>query len=89
VEAGSEPRGVAYAYVLTEEEAAKIATPRPDLGALICSFCGKSREEIPHLFSGRGVRNPSTGTVIEVYICDECVLLCANALADETPGTRP
>jgi ClpX C4-type zinc finger len=89
VEAGGEPRGLAYAYALTEEEAAKVAKPRPDLGALVCSFCGKSREEVPHLFSGRGVKDPSTGAIIEVYICDECVLLCANALTDETPGTRP
>jgi hypothetical protein len=89
VEAGSEPRGVAYAHALTEDEAAKVAKPRPDLGALVCSFCGKSREEVPHLFSGRGVRDLSTGAIIEVYICDECVLLCANALARETPRPQP
>ena len=89
MEAGSEPRGVAYAYALTEEEAAKVAKPRPDLGALVCSFCGRSREEVPHLFSGRGVRDPSTGAIIEVYICDKCVLLCATTLADETPEIRP
>jgi ClpX C4-type zinc finger len=89
VEAGSEPRGVAYAYALTEEEAAKVATPRPDLGGLVCSFCGRSREEVPHLFSGRGVRDPSTGAIIEVYICDECVLSCADSLARETPRPQP
>jgi hypothetical protein len=64
VEAGSEPRGVALGYALTEEEAANVAKPRPDLGALVCSFCGKSREEVPHLFSGRGVKDPSTGAII-------------------------
>jgi hypothetical protein len=58
VEAGSEPRGVAYAYALTEEEAAKVAKPRPDLDALVCSFCGKSREEVPHLFTGARSEGP-------------------------------
>lgn len=89
VEEGSEPRGWAYAYALTEEEAAEIAKPRPDLTALACSFCGESREEVSDLFSGRGVRDPSTGAIIPVYICDECVSLCADSLAQEARGPQP
>lgn len=89
VEEGSEPRGWAYAYALTEEEAAEIAKPRPDLTALACSFCGESREEVSDLFSGRGVRDPSTGAIIPVYICDECVSLCADSLAQKARGPQP
>jgi hypothetical protein len=56
----------------------------PDLASLICSFCGKSREQVPKLFAGRGVSDPSTGAVIApVYICNECVVLCADTLAEE------
>jgi hypothetical protein len=67
VEAGSEPRGVAFAYALTEEEAAKVAKPRPDLDALVCSFCGKSREEVPHLFTGcDGQLNAEAKSTIDI-----------------------
>ncbi|MBW2144579.1 MAG: ATP-dependent Clp protease ATP-binding subunit ClpX, partial [Deltaproteobacteria bacterium] len=38
---------------------------------LLCSFCGKSQEEVKKLIAG-----PS------VYICDECIQLC-NEIIDE------
>jgi ATP-dependent Clp protease ATP-binding subunit ClpX len=41
-----------------------------------CSFCGKDRAEVHRLIEG-----PS-----DVYICDECVLLGAEILADEGVG---
>jgi hypothetical protein len=83
-------RGLGYARLLTDEEAAEIKETRPDLASLICSFCEKSREQIPHLFEGRGVTDPNTGAVIApVYICDECVALCADALTQESPGAQP
>lgn len=39
---------------------------------LCCSFCGKSQSEVKKLVAGRGV-----------YICDECIQVCINIVADE------
>ena len=39
---------------------------------LSCSFCGKSQKEVKKLIAG-----PS------VYICDECIALCNDILAEE------
>lgn len=39
---------------------------------LKCSFCGKSQEQVRRLIAGPGV-----------YICDECVDLCSEIIADE------
>jgi ATP-dependent Clp protease ATP-binding subunit ClpX len=39
---------------------------------LLCSFCGKSQEEVRKLIAG-----PS------VYICDECIQLCTEIIAEE------
>ena len=41
-------------------------------GALRCSFCGKSQHEIVRLVAGPGV-----------YICNECVGLCNEIIAEE------
>ncbi|MCC6457472.1 MAG: ATP-dependent Clp protease ATP-binding subunit ClpX [Caldilineaceae bacterium] len=41
-----------------------------------CSFCGKDRSEVHRLIEGPG----------DVYICDECVLLGAEILAEEGLG---
>ena len=41
-------------------------------GNLSCSFCGKSQKEVKKLIAG-----PS------VYICDECITLCNDIIADE------
>src|SRR5277367_4582072 len=41
-------------------------------GNLVCSFCGKSQEEVRKLIAG-----PS------VYICDECIDLCNDIIAEE------
>jgi len=38
----------------------------------VCSFCGKSHEDVKKLISGPGV-----------YICDNCVILCKNVLDHE------
>jgi len=42
---------------------------------LICSFCGKSQEDVRKLVAGPGV-----------YICDECVELCNDILSEELEG---
>jgi ATP-dependent Clp protease ATP-binding subunit ClpX len=41
-------------------------------GDLLCSFCGKSQDEVKKLIAG-----PS------VYICDECIQLCTEIIAEE------
>ncbi len=52
---------------------AKNSDSRDDL---MCSFCGKSQEEVKKLIAG-----PS------VYICDECIQLC-NEIIEEDNGTE-
>jgi ATP-dependent Clp protease ATP-binding subunit ClpX len=45
----------------------------PDrLGSWVCSFCGKSAEEVKKLIAGPAV-----------YICDECVALCKDIILEE------
>src|SRR5438128_3110547 len=39
---------------------------------LVCSFCGKSQKEVKKLIAG-----PT------VYICDECIGLCNDIIAEE------
>ena len=41
-------------------------------GQLTCSFCGKSQEEVKKLIAGPAV-----------YICDECIDLCNEIIAEE------
>lgn len=43
-----------------------------------CSFCGKSQKEVKKLIAG-----PSN-----VYICDECVHLCVDIIAEESEKER-
>jgi ATP-dependent Clp protease ATP-binding subunit ClpX len=42
----------------------------------MCSFCGKSHSEVKKLIAGPGV-----------YICNECIEVCANILEKELGGT--
>ena len=50
-----------------------MARKRDDRGGeLRCSFCGKSQDEVKKLIAG-----PT------VYICDECVELCNDIIAEE------
>ena len=49
---------------------AKHGEERP--GNLVCSFCGKSQDEVRKLIAG-----PT------VYICDECIDLCNDIIAEE------
>lgn len=47
-------------------------TTTDDNQTLYCSFCGKSQNEVKKLIAGRGV-----------YICNECIDVCINIVADE------
>jgi hypothetical protein len=48
--------------------------PQDDEINLHCSFCGQNQNEIEKLIAGP----------VGVYICDECVDLCNDILAEET-----
>ncbi|MBM4128977.1 MAG: ATP-dependent Clp protease ATP-binding subunit ClpX [Nitrospira sp.] len=54
--------------------------PKKDEGLLKCSFCGKGHDEIKKLIAGPAV-----------YICNECVTLCNEIIADsfKTEGEGP
>jgi ATP-dependent Clp protease ATP-binding subunit ClpX len=56
----------------TEEYDKTVATKREHTGSLICSFCGKSQKEVKKLIAGPNV-----------YICDECISLCNDIIAEE------
>src|SRR5438094_10410152 len=45
-------------------------------GNLVCSFCGKSQDEVKKLIAGPGV-----------YICDECIDLCNDIIEEELAET--
>lgn len=49
-----------------------MASKRDHGGSLVCSFCGKSQKEVKKLIAG-----PT------VYICDECIGLCNDIIAEE------
>lgn len=49
-----------------------MANKRDQGGTLVCSFCGKSQKEVKKLIAG-----PT------VYICDECIALCNDIIAEE------
>ncbi len=44
----------------------------------MCSFCGKSHSEVKKLIAGPGV-----------YICNECIEVCANILEKDLGGSKP
>jgi hypothetical protein len=44
--------------------------------SIFCSFCGKAQKEVKKIIAG-----PS------VYICNECIALCNQILAEESPAT--
>ncbi len=46
-------------------------------GTLRCSFCGRTQDEVRKLIAGPGV-----------YICDECVALCEDILAEDEELNR-
>ena len=50
---------------------------KQDEAKLICSFCGKSQREVRKLIAG-----PT------VYICDECIKLCNDILAEKAERTE-
>ena len=53
-----------------------MASTRSPRSQYRCSFCGKSQEQVRRLIAGP-----------QVYICDECIELCREMIAEETGGT--
>ena len=51
---------------------------RTEAVAVRCSFCLKATDEVRTIVAGPGV-----------YICDECVGLCSQLVADHVPSERP
>jgi ATP-dependent Clp protease ATP-binding subunit ClpX len=56
-------------------EEAKLPPPYEGKGPLHCSFCLKSQHEVKKLIAGPGF----------IFICDECVGLCDQIIAGQTP----
>jgi hypothetical protein len=50
-----------------------MSQPNPTSRNLVCSFCGKTADQVAKLIAG-----PT------VFICDECVDLCNDIIAEET-----
>jgi hypothetical protein len=75
----------------TDEKKPEIVEPF-DPASIVCQFCGKSFGQVPRLFEAkRRVRDPNTGAIVGVWICDECVARMAQVLAEEPEepaGTR-
>ena len=49
-----------------------------EIKAYFCSFCGKSQDEVYHLFAGNGV-----------FICNECVEICRAVLEEGAQQSKP
>lgn len=56
-----------------------------DTDLLVCSFCNKTQKEVHKLIAGKSRPTPDGGQET-VFICDECIDLCANIVhGDEKP----
>jgi ATP-dependent Clp protease ATP-binding subunit ClpX len=55
-----------------------LSTRKGKSGTLFCSFCGKGQEEVKKLIAG-----PTA------YICDECITLCNDIIAEERGEESP
>jgi hypothetical protein len=87
-EGSDEPDGYAYAYVLTDEERRRSREPVLTLPARLFVL-RRSREQVPRLFSGRGVRSDTGAILAPVYICNQCVAACAEVLAERSTKAPP
>ncbi len=53
----------------------------------VCSFCGKAEQQAHILIGGAGSRSQLSSENC-VFICDECIDLCAQIKADKLDGVR-
>jgi hypothetical protein len=75
--------GYAEWNILAAKLLARAATPEQ----LSCSFCGKSRHDVRGLIEGGCVRAPLASESC-VFICDECVTLGAQVVAETAGGAK-
>ena len=54
-----------------------------DQNILTCSFCNKTQNEVRKLIAGRTL-SLGDGKGQTVFICDECIALCAEIIQEET-----
>ncbi len=66
------PEGIAQEVVVSLTGGSMAKHGEHGSGNLVCSFCGKSQDEVRKLIAG-----PT------VYICDECIDLCNDIIAEE------
>ena len=52
----------------------RATSARKSTAILTCSFCGKRQRQVERLIAGPGV-----------YICNECIDLCVEIIAQERP----
>lgn len=50
-----------------------------------CSFCGKSKDQVERLIQGG---KTTGGDLPAVFICDECIRLCAHIVGEPAPEPR-
>lgn len=50
-----------------------------------CSFCGKSKDQVERLIQGG---RTATGELPPVFICDQCIRLCAHIIGEPVPEPR-
>ena len=60
-----------------------MADKNNDKKALSCAFCNKSQNEVRKLIAGKSFPIGEKGETQTVFICDECVELCAKIIAEE------
>lgn len=65
-------RGETGASASTDKPAEATAYPHPPKHRLRCSFCGKLATQVKSMIAGPGV-----------YICNECVDLCAEIIEEQ------
>ena len=55
---------------------------------LSCAFCNKDQNEVRKLIAGKSFPIGENGETQTVFICDECVELCAKIIADEAKNAE-
>lgn len=64
---------------MTDTEIPDTETPEAESAIFSCSFCGKSKADVRNLIAGPG----------GIFICDECVGLCAEIITDDPAELKP
>lgn len=90
MEGTEQPPHEGYVFAVREEAAwLETGDKKPEVvvpfdpASILCQFCGRSSEEVRHLFQAkRKTRDPNTDAIAEVWICNQCVTHMAEFLTD-------